>query len=137
MVANKSWADITVLVGGVPLLEVQELRYNRERKIEDHYGAGDKVVSRGYGNVADTGLEFKMSFDELKRLEGLAPNNDITLYPPFVVKVVWKSTPTNPTPYTDTLYNCQFMSNGRDLKQGDTKHFTTIRGMFAGFNDPQ
>lgn len=137
MVANKSWADITVLIGGVPLLEVQELRYNRERGIMDHYGAGDKVVSRGYGNVKDTGLEFKMSFDELKRLEALAPNNDITLYAPFVVKVVWKPTLQNPTPYTDTLYNCQFRTNGRDLKQGDTKHFTTIQGIFAGFNDPQ
>lgn len=137
MVANKSWADITSLVGGVPLLEVQEIQYSRDRKIEDHYGAGDKVVTRGYGNVEDTGLQFKMSFDELKRLEAAAPNGDITLIPPFVTKIVWKSTPQNPISYTDTLTNCQFTSNGRDLKQGDTKHFTTIKGIFAGFNDPQ
>jgi len=137
MIANKSWADITILLGGVPLIEIQETQYNRERDIVDHYGAGDKVVTRGTGNVKDTGLTWKMSFDELKRLEAAAPNGDITLYPPFVMKVVWKSTPQNPVSYTDTLTNCQFTSNGRDLKSGDTKSFTTIKGIFAGFNDPQ
>jgi len=137
MIINKSWADITCLVGGVPLLEVQEIDYNRERKIEDHYGAGDKVVSRGYGNVMDTGFSLKMSFDELKRLELAAPNGDITLYPPFPVKVVWKPTTTNPTTWTDTLTNCQFTNNGRSLKQGETKSFFTVKGIFAGFNDPQ
>lgn len=134
---NKSWVDITLLVGGVPLLEVQAITYNRERKTEDHYGVGDKVVSRGNGNVMDSGLNFKMSFDELKRLELAAPNGDITLYPPFVVKVVWKPTTQNPTTWTDTLTNCQFTTNGRDLKTGDTKHFYDVKGVFAGLNDPQ
>lgn len=137
MVANKSWADITVILGGVPLLEIQEIGYERTRKIEDHYGAGDKVVSRGSGPVEDKAHGIKMSFDELKRLEAAAPNGDITLYPPFVISVVWKPTPQNPLSYTDTLTNVQFTSNGRDLKQGDTKHFKTIDFIFAGFNDPQ
>src|ERR1035437_6388040 len=136
MIANKSWADIYILIGAVPLLEIQETQYNRERKKEDHYGAGSKVVSRGVGNVSDTGLSWKMSFDELKRLELAAPNGDITLYPPFVMSVIWKPTLQNPLGYTDVLTNCEFTSNGRDLKQGDTKHFTTIKGIFAGFNDP-
>lgn len=137
MLANKSWADITVIGGGVPFLEIQSLEYTRNRKIEDHFGAGDKVVSRGYGNVEDTGLKFKMSVDELVRIQATAPNNDITLIPPFTVSVVWKPTAQNATTFTDVLTNCQFTSNGRDLKQGDTKHFTMIDGIFAGFNDPQ
>ncbi len=130
MLANKSWADISVIGGGVPFHE-------RTRKYEDHYGAGDKVVSRGPGNVADTGLKFKMSQDELKRIALTAPNGDITLIPPFTVSVVWKPTAQNPITYTDTLTNCQFTSNGAELKQGDTKHFKMIDGIFAGFNDPQ
>lgn len=137
MTANKSWADISLLVGGVALIEAQALTYNRERKIEDHYGVGDKVVSRGSGNVMDSGLTFKMSVDELKRLEATAPNGDITLIPPFVTKVVWKPSAQNALTFTDTLTNCQFTSNGRDLKQGDTKHFYEVKGIFAGFNDPQ
>jgi len=137
MIANKSWADITILIGGVPLIEIQEIQYSRERKKEDHYGPGDKVVSRGYGNVSDTGLTFKMSFDELKRLEAGAPDGDITKYPSFVTKVVWRSTLQNPTSFTDTLTNVEFTSNGRDLQQGATKHFTVVKGIFAGFNDPQ
>lgn len=137
MTANKSWADITFLIGGVPLLEVQEVTYSREREKKDHYGVGDKVVSRGYGNVMDTGLSFKMSFDELKRLELAAPNGDITLLPPGVCMIVWQPSVQNPTGYTDILTNVEFTSNGRELKQGDTKHFTTIKAIFAGFNDPQ
>lgn len=137
MIANKSWADITALIGGVALVEFQEAQYNREREYKDHYGAGDKVVSRGAGNVTDSGLTIKMSFDELKRLEAAAPGGDITLYPPFVMSVIWKPTPQNPISYTDTLTNVQFMSNGRDLKQGDTKHFYTVKCVFAGFNDHQ
>lgn len=136
MFANKSWADITMTMGNVPLIEVQEAQYNRERKYEDHYGIGDKVVSRGAGNVVDNGLTLKMSFDELKRLEAAAPNGDITLYPPGVLQVIWKPGSNSPG-QVDTLTNVQFMSNGRDLKQGDTKHFKMINCIFAGFNDPQ
>jgi hypothetical protein len=135
MVANKSWADISFLVGGVPLLEVQEVRYGMKRDIKDHYGVGDKPVSRGTGNVEYETPSVKMSFDELKRLELAAPNGDITLIPPFVVKVIWKPTAQNLVGYTDTLTNFQFTSNGRDLKQGETKHFSTIQGIFAGLND--
>lgn len=133
MVANKSWADITILGGGVPFLEIQEITYNRERKKEDHYGAGDKVVSRGYGNVMDTNLTLKMSQDELNRIAKTAPNGDITLIPPFVIKVVVKGAGG----WTDTLTNVEFSENGAEWKQGDTKGFKTIKGIFAGFNDPQ
>lgn len=135
MIANKSWADITCTAGGVPFLEIQEISYSTERKIEDHFGVGDRVVSRGYGNVMDAAPSMKMSFDELKRLEASAPFGDITLIPPFIVQIIWKPTPQNPITYTDNLYNFQFTSNGRELKQGDTKHFTTIKGIFAGLNN--
>lgn len=137
MFANKSWADITILFGGIPLVEAQEIGYERKRKIQDHKGYGDKVVSRGYGDVDDIGHGIKMSFDELKRIEAGAPNGDITLLPPAVVSVVWKPTAQNPIAYTDTLTNFQFTSNGRDLKQGDTKHFKMLDFVFAGLNDPQ
>lgn len=138
MFANQSWANITMTLAGISLLEVQSAEYNRERKYEDHYGIGPKVVSRGAGNVVDSGLKIKMSFDELKRLEAAAPDGDITLYPAAVLQVIWKPGNPNVTAgQVDVLTNVQFMSNGRDLKQGDTKHFTTINCIFAGFNDPQ
>lgn len=137
LVANKSWADIQILVGGVPLIEAQEVRYNRERKKEDHHGVGAKVVSRGYGDLVDNGMQLKMSLDELKRLEAAAPNGDITLIPSFVVKVLWKPSARNPTPYTDTLTNVEFTNNGVDAKTGETKHFKVIDCIFAGLNDPQ
>src|SRR6185437_955142 len=134
MIANKSWADITPLIGGVPLIEVREIQYKTAAKKEDHYGVGNRVVSRGYGNIEDSGLNMKMSFDELKRLEAAAPNGDITQYPPFVTKIVWKPTAQNSISYTDTLSNCEFTTNGRDLKMGETKHFTTIEFIYSGFN---
>ena len=134
MIANKSWADITFLVGGVPLLEIQELSYGLKRDIVDHYGVGDQPVSRGQGNVTYDETVAKMSVDELKRLEAAAPGGDITLLPPFPVQVVWKPTAQNPVTYTDILNNFQFTSNGRELKQGETKSFVSIRGRFAGLN---
>lgn len=137
IVANKSWADIQILIGGVALLEAQEVRYNRERMKEDHHGVGAKVVSRGYGDVKDDGMQIKMSLDELKRLEAAAPGGDITLIPAFVVKVLWKPTVRNPIPYTDTLTNVEFRNNGVDAKTGETKHFKVIDCIFAGLNDPQ
>lgn len=136
MIANKSWADITCILGGVPLLEIQEISCKTSRKYEDHYGAGDKPQTRGAGNVTYDAMTMKMSFDELKRLELAAPNGDITLYPAFTASIVWKPTAQNAVTWTDTLTNVQFTSNGRDLKQGETKHFTTISYIFAGFNDP-
>ena len=134
MYANKSWADITILGGGVPFLEIQEVSYSIDRKKEDHYGVGSQPVTRGYGNVTYGEVSLKMSFDELKRLEASAPNGDITLIPGLILQIVWAPSATNPTTYTDKLTNFEFKSNGRDLKQGDTKHFTTIKGIFAGLN---
>lgn len=136
MYVNKSWADLELTFGNIPFLECQGITYNRERKKEDHFGVGDKVVTRGNGNVMDTGLSLKMSFDELKRLEAGAPNGDITLYPAGVIQVMWKPT-SQYAGQVDTLTNVEFTTNGRDLKQGDTKHFYEVKGVFAGFNDPQ
>ena len=137
MRVNNSWADISILVGGVALIECTEIDYGRERNMEDHYGVGDKVVSRGYGNVKDSGLTVKLSLDEFKRLEAAAPNGDITLYPQFVINLVWKANPFKPEGTKDVLYNVQFMKYNRPLKQGETKHYVSIDCIFAGLNDPQ
>ena len=134
MVANKSWADISIIGGGVPFLEIQEIGYEVKDNVQDHYGVGAEPVSRGYGNRTYTGTGMKMSFDELKRLEASAPDGQIQNIPPFTVQVIWKPTAQNPTTYTDTLTNVQFTSNKRDLKQGDTKHFMMIDFVYAGLN---
>lgn len=136
MYINQSWADIRVLVGGASMIELIEVDYTVERKAENHYGVGPLPVSRGTGNVEFTNLTMKISFDELKRLEAAAPNGDITLYAPFTINFAWLPTVQKPLGAADNLYNVQFTKRGASFKQGETKHYVTLEGVFAGINTP-
>src|SRR5438270_10321921 len=85
---NYSWANITVVLFGVPVVGIVKIDYKRKQKKTNNYGAGSQPVSRGYGNVEYDG-SIDLYLDEWKRIIASAPNRDPLQIPPFDIQVVY------------------------------------------------
>ena len=47
---NYSWANVKVILFGVPVVGITKIEYKTKQKKENQYGAGYEPISRGYGN---------------------------------------------------------------------------------------
>lgn len=120
---NYSWANITLSIGGVPVVGITKIEYKRKQKKENNYGAGAQPVSRGYGNYEYEG-SIEIYTDEWKRIIAAAPNRDPLLIPPFDIPVTFSG--TGITPVKDVLRAVEFMEDPLSVSQGDTKILVTI-----------
>lgn len=119
---NYDWANISFIIGGVPVTGITKISYNRKQKKENNYGAGPYPVSRGYGNVEyDASIELYL--DEWKRIIAASPNRDPLQLPPFDIPVVYGN---GLDVTTDTLRSVEFMEDPFSGNQNDTKLMVTI-----------
>jgi hypothetical protein len=125
-----AWSSIEVNLLGRTLTGIVSIEYGYDRAIEDHHGAGDEPVLRGYGNKV-----YKKTMLELFQFEVVALQQacggDITSIPPFDIVVLYKSTVSAPQ-VVDVVQNCQFLNNIRSLKSGDTKSQVKLELITAG-----
>lgn len=116
------WANISFIIGGVPVTGITKISYNRKQKKENNYGAGPYPVSRGYGNVEyDASIELYL--EEWKRIIAASPNRDPLQLPPFDIPVVYGN---GLDVTTDTLRSVEFMEDPFSGNQNDTKLMVTI-----------
>lgn len=115
---NYSYANITLVLFGVPIVGITKINYKRKQKKENNYGAGNQPVSRGYGNYEYEG-SIEVYTDELKRIIAASPNRDILQIPPFDIQVVFGG--TGVLADKDVLRACEFTEEGLTANQGDTK----------------
>jgi len=111
-----SWADIRLVVMGIMLSGITNIKYDDEQKMQNNFGAGKYPVSRGYGNVECTAA-ITIQSEELEALRAAAPQGRLQDFPPFDVTVSYQ--PATGNVVTHTLKNAQFTANKRDVKQGD------------------
>ena len=111
------WADIVVLIGGVPVTGIVALDYNESQVIENKYGAGRYPVGRAKGRISAEG-KIVLYMEEVHALEAQAPNGRLQDLPPF--DIISQYLPDSGRIKTDTLKNCQFSENPRKWKEGDT-----------------
>jgi hypothetical protein len=112
------WASIEFSYGTSPVVGITAIQYGETREKKDNYGLGVRPVSRGYGQVAAT-ASITLLAEEVKALEDIAPNGDITALPPVDVKVLY--IPVGSIAVTKhILKNFEFKENSRDTKAGDT-----------------
>jgi len=112
-----SWADISFNIGGFTPTGVTKIDYDEDEVIEDNYGAGNRPVSRGYGNIKST-ASITLHAEEVEAIATKAPGGriqdlgifDVTVQ--FMVGAVIK---------THILKNCQFSKRNIGAGQGDTK----------------
>lgn len=120
---NYSWANITFMPFGIPLVGITKLSYKRKQNKENNYGAGPYPVSRGYGNYEYEG-SIEVYTDEWKRFIAAAPNRDPMQIAPSDMSVLF----VNPRGGLDKdiLKMVEFLEDPLDANQGDTKLLVTI-----------
>jgi hypothetical protein len=110
------WADITANILGTPVAGITAIKYEDDQEMQDNYGAGNRPVSRSYGNIKCTG-SVTLTAEEVEALTAASPNRRIQEIPEFPIIVNYLNDDGNFV--THTLRSCRFMKNSRDVKQND------------------
>jgi hypothetical protein len=109
-----SWSQITVNILGIPVAGVTGVSYTEEQEMQDNYGAGNRPVSRGYGNITTEG-SITLHMEEVEALQAAVSTGRLQDIPEFDIVVAFL--PEGGVITTHTLKNCRFKTNGRDLEQ--------------------
>lgn len=112
-----AWADIVVLVGGVPVTGIVGVEYSDEQEIVNKYGAGRHPVGRAKGRITP-GAKLILYQEEVQALQSQSPNGRLQDLPPIEIQVSYL--PDSGIVVTDKIRNCHFSGNARKWKEGDT-----------------
>lgn len=113
-----SWADISVLVAGVPVTGITGIEYSDEQEITDNYGAGRYPVSRSKGRITCQG-SITLYSSEVVALTRATNNGRLQDLAPFTITVSYVPDDNAGIVVVDTLHNCQFKKNERNWSEGD------------------
>lgn len=120
---NYAWSNVSLILFGAVPVGIVKISYKRKQKKENNYGLNNKPISRGYGNY-----EFEASIelyqDEWQQIIANSPNNDPFSIPPFDIPIVFEG--QNLEPVQHTLRSCEFMEDGFEGSQGDTRLMVTV-----------
>jgi hypothetical protein len=112
-----SWSQITCNILGVDIAGITAISYTDTQEKQDNFGAGNRPVSRGRGNITTTG-SVTLEMAEVEALQNVAPNRNILEIPPFDIIVSYLPVGGTGT-VTHKLRNCEFKTNGREVNQND------------------
>lgn len=111
------WADIICNILGVPIVGITSIMYSEKQDMKNIYGAGNRPVSRAYGNIEPT-AKISLLMEEVEALQAIAPLGNIMNIPEFNISVIYVDAAL--VTRTHILRNVRFTGNVRDVKQGDT-----------------
>jgi len=120
---NYSWANIKLVLFGIPVIGITSINYNRKQKKENNYGFGSQPISRGYGNYEYSG-DLELYLDEWKNIIAASPIRDPLQIAPFSITVLYGSSAVNAA--KDVLRAVEFLEDPFAAKQGDTKLLVKI-----------
>ena len=120
---NYSWANIKLVLFGVPVVGITKIEYSKKQKKENNYGMGTEPVSRGYGNNEYEG-KITLYRDEWNKIIAAAPTKNPMDIDFFDIQVVYAG--TRVAPVIDVLRSCEFMEDVLSVGQGDTKIMVEI-----------
>jgi hypothetical protein len=112
-----SWSTIKVNILGVPAVGISKISYKEKQNVEDIFGAGNRPVARGYGNIETEG-SITIHMNELEPLQDASPDGTLMGIPEFDIVVAFL--PVGGKVVTHTLKNVRLKGNGRDAGQGVT-----------------
>lgn len=112
-----SWADIVVLIGGVPFTGILGVEYSDEQEVVNKYGAGRNPVGRAKGRITPT-AKLILYQEEVQALQKQSPNGRLQDLPLFDIIVQYL--PDSGIIATDKIRNCHISANARKWKEGDT-----------------
>ena len=112
-----AWADIVVLVGGVPVTGITGVEYGDEQEIVNKWGAGRHPVGRAKGRITPS-AKITLYHEEVVALQSQSVNGRLQDLPPIEIQVSYL--PENGVVVTDKIRNCHIASHTRKWKEGDT-----------------
>lgn len=121
---NYSWANISLVLFGVPVVGITKISYKEKQEKKNQYGVGHRPVSRGYGNIEIDG-SIELYLDEWRRIIAAAPGNRVLAIPPFDITVIYAAA-GNITPARDVLRAVEFLEDPFDASQGDNRLLVSV-----------
>lgn len=112
-----TWADITVLIGGVPITGITGVKYADEQEVENVYGAGRYPVGRAKGKITCT-ASLKLLIDEVRALASKSPTGRLQDLGVFDVQVSYLPEESGKIVH-DVIHDCQFSKTEVDWSEGD------------------
>lgn len=112
-----AWADVVVLIGGVPVTGITGVEYDDQQEIVNKYGAGRHPVGRSKGRITPSG-KLILYQEEVQALSAQSTTGRLQDLPPFDVIVQYL--PDSGLLVTDKIRNCHISVNARKWKEGDT-----------------
>lgn len=120
---NYSWANVKLVLFGVPVVGITSIEYKRKQKKENNYGMGTEPVSRGYGNKEYEG-KITLYREEWNAIIAAAPSRDPLDIPFFDIQVTFSGARVQAS--LDVLRACEFLEDPFTVSQGDTKIMVEI-----------
>lgn len=112
---SNEWADIVVNILGLPFAGVTKINYDDKQDMKNVYGAGNRPVSRIYGQF-NPEASVTLLMEEVENILSIVPTGVIQAIPEFNIIITYTD-PSMPT-RVHTLRNCRFMSNPRSSERG-------------------
>lgn len=112
-----TWADITVLIGGVPITGIRGIKYSDKQEITNVWGAGRYPVGRGKGRITCE-ASVKLLVDELRALASSSSTGRLQDLGVFDVQVSYIPDESGKIVH-DVIHDCQFSEVELDWSEGD------------------
>ena len=117
---NYSWADVKLVLFGIPVVGITHIEYGIKQKKENNYGMGTKPISRGYGNEEPTAkITVYKDYWLNVILAPNTPSNNPLYIPMFDIQVVYGS--SRVAAHLDILASAEFTDDALKVSQGDSK----------------
>lgn len=120
---NYSWANVSLVLFGVPVIGITKIEYKRKQKKENNYGFGSHPISRGYGNYEFEG-SIELYLEEWKAIIANSPQRDPLLIGPFDIPVIYGGSRVSAD--KDVLRSVEFMEDPLGTNQGDQRILVNI-----------
>ena len=117
------WADIVCVIAGVIPTGINAIEYDDKQDVKNVYGAGRYPVGRGKGRITCT-AKITLSMDEVLSIQAKSVNGRLQDLAPFDIQVSYL--PENGAIVHDVIRDCQFASNSRKWKEGDTEQWVDL-----------
>lgn len=114
-----SWADLRVLIGGVPLTGITAIKYADEQEIENVYGAGRYPVGRAKGKITCT-ASITLLIDEVQAIAKNSRTGRLQDIDPFDIQVSYLPDETDKITH-HTIHDCQFKKTDIEWGRDDSK----------------
>ena len=111
------WADIVLVIAGVPVTGITGIEYKDDQDIVTKYGAGRYPVGFAKGCITSTG-KITLYQEEVEAMQRQSLTGRLQDIAPFDIIVSYL--PDTGIVSIDKLRNCMFKNNGRGWKEGDT-----------------